>query len=644
MGCFTFIGDILGLNIVFRGLRSRPVLTVLLLSLFWGWALLTGAMIVRYAHLGEHPYVFEILPVASCISPVTAVMGVLFFTVGDAFTNLFSGALTNTFGIRPPVDLYQVFGRPSPLLTWGAYVRLNLVGLMAYAILPGFLGRTAFRLVQVPLRLLRAKVIADGPVRDAAFGSGAASAVEMMVGYVAAVAGAVAGTAVGGGLYYADMYAEYFPIRQLTHPSGQPDPSCFKMDADYAVQNVVAGGTTTPAGGAAVVVSGGGAEGSGGGGTGSGEGKPGTGKPPPGAGGGGGDGKNLEYGDKIISMLSELRDLAGGPDADGVRPDADGVRPDADGVRPDADGARPDADGARPDADGAGSDLEVGMIDIANMLYDWQNLMQKDGMNWFEAGVTSISSNLAANYATANMGTIDFVAGIFFPQSMQGYVPSNVVKDSVKAGVNAVKALGSALGGDEQALDKFGESAHKGDQGKVAEGYANIAEVLGSLSGDPKGTLEDFADGCKEIWEAGPLELAEDAINQFADDCLNGKEGPMAQAIAELAGGAGTFAEDPVGTTKQFGEDVKVIVENGEVGEIFFGEEGSENAVKILGPIGEGYKEIANIAGEAYEDPGKFATDVKNTAVYVAQETGTAIANGAKAVAKGITTGFGLWG
>ncbi|HNW94129.1 MAG TPA: hypothetical protein PKM88_14565, partial [bacterium] len=168
MGCLGFIGDILGFSIVRKGLKHHPGVTWAALLAFWGWAFITGAMVVRYAHLGEHPYVFEIMPMASCLSPFVAMIGVLLFTIGDAFTNIFSEAFQNSFGFMP-FNLYAMLGEPHPLLTWGAYVRLNLVGLMSYALLPGLMGRLFSRLMKgivgaiMPKRKKPAAVYADGP-------------------------------------------------------------------------------------------------------------------------------------------------------------------------------------------------------------------------------------------------------------------------------------------------------------------------------------------------------------------------------------------------------------------------------------------------------------------------------------------------
>jgi hypothetical protein len=281
------------------------------------------------------------------------------------------------------------------------------------------------------------------------------------------------------------------------------------------------------------------------------------------------------------------------------------------------------------------------LSDGANILLDWKNLMQKDGMSFVEAGVTSIAGNLGANAATAKIGLADFAAGIFFPQSMQGYVPGNVVKDSVKTGVNALKAASQALGGDSEALDRYGDSAMSGNEGKIAEGYANIADALGSLFGDPSATLKDLGQGMKDIWNAGPLELINDAAGRFAADALSGKEGPMAQTIAELAQGTGRLSTDPVGVAGELKDDLGTIIEHGNPSDLIFGEEGSNRATQILGPIGEGYKEAAGLAGEIYENPTGFASDVKDTTIYVAKETAGAIKDTTVSAWRGLKGFFG---
>ena len=651
MGCLGLIGDVLGFSVIRRAWRSSRGWTLLALAAVWGWAFVEGTLIVRYAHLGEHPYVFLILPLVSCVSPFTAAVGVLAFTAGDALTNLFSTALTSSFGISPVVDLYAMLGRASPLLTWGAYVRLGLVGLMAYAVLPGLMARTAFHVAVGAVRRLRRPVHADGPASAAGEAASAGfSTREMIAGYEGAVAGAAAGTAMGGGLFYGHMWAEYFPLRRLFHPSGQPDPSCFQMDADYAVDAVATGGRMSPAGAAAVVVSGGAG--------------PNTapigptsttqraGKPPPGTAEPGrpppmGSGAtNLESGDKVVSILNELRTLA--LDRRLQRVEADRIdslrkkrarKMDADEFEMRRERRAQEAD----DVVQARAELSM-LADVVNMLYDWQNYMKNDGMNALEAGVTSIGGNLLGNAVGNALGSTDFAAGIFFPQSMQGYVPSNAAKDGVKASVNGVKAWGSHLGGDEQALDRYGQSAMDGDQGKIAEGWANIFDSCGTLYEDPMGTLNEINNGINEIWEAGPMELIEEAAERFAQDALEGKEGPMAQTVAEMANGAGHFVEDPKGTLEELNSDLEQIKEQGQLGDLLIGQEGSDRAVQILGPIGEGYKEMSNLIGEAAGNPRQMAKDIIDVTGHAVRETGKSLGRAAASAWGGLRTGFGLWG
>lgn len=639
MGCLGFIGEIFGINVVFRGWRSNKGLTLLLVVAVMAWGFFEGIQPTAYAHLGEHRYVFHILPLVSCASPLVAGLAILSFTVGDALTNVFSGAFQSSFGIQPPFDLYQFFGFSSPLLTWGAYVRLSLVGLMAYAILPGLLARTAGRMVMGMVRRLRPArpVHADGPpptATDAAQDM-AVTARDMVAGYLGAVAGAAAGTTLGGGVFYGQMWAEYFPLREVFHPSGQPDSACFKADAHHTVQNVKTGGTVVPAGGAVAVVSAGpaGARGAAPGAT--------PGVLPPGATAPGTT--NLEYGDKATAATSKAQEaeleyrkqqLA---DADAA---AKRKYEAGDMGREEFEAGNKaretELEGIRQREKALGD-----LNNALNILYDYQNYRTKEGMSELEAGFNAIVGNLAGDAFSDAVGPIDFVAGIFFPQSMQGYVPSNAAKDGIKAVVNGVKAFGSALGGDEQALDRFGHSAKDGEQGKIAEGWANIADMLGGAVDDPMGSLRELNKGIGEIWEYAPEIISENA-EKFAQECLDGKEGPMALAVAELAQGAGSIADDPVGGLKQIEGDLVQIVKEGEASELLFGEEGSDRAVQILGPIGEGYKEAAKLAGEAAGNPKQFAKDVKDVAVHVAEETGRAIKQTAGRVWNGIRS-LGSW-
>jgi len=526
---------------------------------------------------------------------------------------------------------------------------------------------------------------------------------DMIPGYIGAVIGAAGGIGLGGGIYYGDMWAEYHPIRVMTHPSRSEDASCFKMDSDFAVQNVAAGGTMSPAAGVGVAVSGAtgpaGGTTAGGSGTGSGSSAPATPaggsdeEPLPGADGTvlgiikGAGAESLE-GQKAAAQ-QEINDLIRNQGYDPDNPNAgqqianahqdaltqehiarnnyqDAVNNEgrlqseywnsgdpeikaqldaahqatlqAQGDLNSARDARQNLSDQMADQRGAREHLNDingrieklnSIADKANMLLDFVNLMNNDGMSAAEATFTSYFGNTAANAATANIGTADFAAGVFFPQSLQGYVPGNVVKDSVKAGTNAIKALSSFAGGDEEAINQFGQSALNGQQGVVGQGYAELAGIAGTMWDDPLSALGDFGQGVKEIWNAGPLSLAGDAINNFAGNCLAGKEGPMAQTMAEVANAAGDLTVNPGEKIQQIGNDVNTIMQHGQPSDIIFGDEGSQRATQILGPIGQGYAELGQLGGEIVENPGGFIRDVKDTTGYVAGEAWQGVKDGA---------------
>ena len=117
-----------------------------------------GARIERYAHLGEHQYVLQLLPMASCFSPLLALLMTIAFGIGDCLTNatywLFP---TNRF-----LNLYTLFKQPHPLLTWGAYARMDFVTLPLFAILPGLGSRVLYSIVSRSFHSARSRVLKDG--------------------------------------------------------------------------------------------------------------------------------------------------------------------------------------------------------------------------------------------------------------------------------------------------------------------------------------------------------------------------------------------------------------------------------------------------------------------------------------------------
>ena len=119
---------------------------------------IAGAKIERYGHLGEHQYVLSILPLASCFSPILALLMALAFAVGNCLTNA-------TYWLFPEgswLNLYTLFHKSHPLLTWGAYARMDFITLPIYAILPGLGSRILYSVASRLFQAGRAKILKDG--------------------------------------------------------------------------------------------------------------------------------------------------------------------------------------------------------------------------------------------------------------------------------------------------------------------------------------------------------------------------------------------------------------------------------------------------------------------------------------------------
>lgn len=123
-----------------------------------GIMFVAGLKIERYGHLGEAQYIWQILPMASCFSPVLALLMSIVFGIGDVLTNA-------TYWIFPQdsvFNLYHLFRQPKPLLTWGAYARMDFITLPLYAVLPGLGSRVAYGIASRIFQAGRAKIMRDG--------------------------------------------------------------------------------------------------------------------------------------------------------------------------------------------------------------------------------------------------------------------------------------------------------------------------------------------------------------------------------------------------------------------------------------------------------------------------------------------------
>lgn len=163
-GCLASIFlDITGLSFL-AGMKKKLggpgfllAFTGVLLFMF-----LLGARIERYGHLGEHQYVMQLLPMAGCFSPVLALLMTAAFGIGDCLTNA-------TYWLFPqgsPLNLYSFFHKPGPLLTWGAYARMDFITLPLYAILPGLGSRILYTVFSRAFHAGRARILKDGGPPD----------------------------------------------------------------------------------------------------------------------------------------------------------------------------------------------------------------------------------------------------------------------------------------------------------------------------------------------------------------------------------------------------------------------------------------------------------------------------------------------
>ena len=129
-----------------------------------GLMFVAGLKIERYGHLGEAQYILQILPLTSCLSPVLAFLMAIVFGIGDCLT-------TATYWLFPQdsnLNMFHLFNKAHPLLTWGAYARMDFITLPLYAILPGLGSRIAYGIASRLFQAGRAKIMKDGGAGDPA--------------------------------------------------------------------------------------------------------------------------------------------------------------------------------------------------------------------------------------------------------------------------------------------------------------------------------------------------------------------------------------------------------------------------------------------------------------------------------------------
>ena len=124
---------------------------------------MAGLKIERYGHLGEAQYVLQILPLTSCFSPVLAFLMAIVFGIGDCLT-------TATYWLFPQdsnLNMFHLFNKAHPLLTWGAYARMDFITLPLCH--PAGLGsRVAYGIASRLFQAGRAKIMKDGGSGDPA--------------------------------------------------------------------------------------------------------------------------------------------------------------------------------------------------------------------------------------------------------------------------------------------------------------------------------------------------------------------------------------------------------------------------------------------------------------------------------------------
>jgi hypothetical protein len=163
-----------------------------------------GLQPTMYGHLGPHPFIFEILPFFSCISPILALLTGVGFACGDM---LFKGADTPFLTI--PVEAF-----------W--FIQ---IGVLIYALLPGILSRVFMGFASNYVASRRTMYDGGGAIAGLAI---------QPLAVAASVAGAFIGTAIGTMAVIPAL--ENFAF--ITYPpmvGRSPDVSCFALTSSQTI-------------------------------------------------------------------------------------------------------------------------------------------------------------------------------------------------------------------------------------------------------------------------------------------------------------------------------------------------------------------------------------------------------------------------
>jgi hypothetical protein len=233
----------------------------------------------------------------------------------------------------------------------------------------------------------------------------------------------------------------------------------------------------------------------------------------------------------------------------------------------------------------------------------------------------------------------------------------NYVGTGYEAGRAAIQSLNDSIASgriDSTALDKFGESVANRPGADPFKGYAELSQLAGAESARTDGG--NLVSDMRQIITTGAgAEVANQSMAEFQADVAAGKHGPALQGLDHVMRIASEMGVDPKGTVGDFVQDLKTIYDHG-VGEGYWTDAANHTVdvlhnTPVVGHVIKGYEEISTAAGEMYADIEQrgigeaakgAARDVANVAGYVYDETTTSLSNGASYVANAASN-FGSW-
>ena len=192
------------------------------------------------------------------------------------------------------------------------------------------------------------------------------------------------------------------------------------------------------------------------------------------------------------------------------------------------------------------------------------------------------------------------------------------------------------------AIDKFAESVANRGNVDPFSGFGQAGQLAGDLYERTDGG--SLSGDLQQIYETGAgAEVLNESMANFQQQVESGQHGVVLEGYNEIFGAAAELAADPSGTVGQFVDDVKNIWNEG-VGDGYWEQAGAQakdviDKAPVIGMVAGGYEAIAEGIGEA-GSVGGFVEEMGEGAVALGGEAIEGVANAGSAAVDYIKSFF----